>query len=85
MLKLCLQWLQLKSCPEIVSTEKSELADAVQKTGYPLVMKVIGPLHKSDIGGVVLNIKNILNYYANVITIIIFYKYPRTFFPEKEK
>ena len=36
-------------------------ADAVrfaQKVGYPLVMKVVGPLHKSDVGGVVLNVKN---------------------------
>ena len=36
-------------------------ADAVrfaQKTGYPLVMKVVGPLHKSDVGGVVLDVKD---------------------------
>ncbi len=26
--------------------------------GYPLVMKVVGPIHKSDVGGVVLNVKN---------------------------
>ncbi len=26
--------------------------------GYPLVMKVVGPLHKSDVGGVALGIKN---------------------------
>jgi acyl-CoA synthetase (NDP forming) len=26
--------------------------------GFPLVMKVVGPLHKSDVGGVVLNVKN---------------------------
>jgi len=26
--------------------------------GYPLVMKVVGPLHKSDVGGVVLNVEN---------------------------
>lgn len=44
---------------EIVISEKSELAGAVQNTGYPLVMKVIGPLHKSDVGGVVLNIKDL--------------------------
>ena len=36
-------------------------ADAVrfaQKVGFPLVMKVVGPLHKSDVGGVVLNVKD---------------------------
>ncbi len=26
--------------------------------GYPLVMKVVGPVHKSDVGGVVLNVKD---------------------------
>lgn len=29
-----------------------------RKVGYPLVMKVVGPLHKSDVGGVVLNVKD---------------------------
>ncbi len=28
-----------------------------EKLGYPLVMKVVGPIHKTDIGGVVTNIK----------------------------
>lgn len=27
------------------------------KIGYPMVMKVVGPVHKSDVGGVVLNVK----------------------------
>ncbi len=26
--------------------------------GYPLVMKVVGPVHKSDVGGVVLNVRD---------------------------
>jgi acetyltransferase len=26
--------------------------------GFPVVMKVVGPVHKSDVGGVVLNVKN---------------------------
>jgi len=31
---------------------------AVQKMGFPVVMKVVGPIHKSDVGGVVLNVKD---------------------------
>ena len=29
-----------------------------QTVGFPMVMKVVGPLHKSDVGGVVLNVKD---------------------------
>lgn len=42
---------------EVVST-KEELTALAGKTGYPLALKVIGPVHKSDVGGVTLNIKS---------------------------
>ena len=29
-----------------------------EEIGYPLALKVIGPVHKSDVGGVTLNIKS---------------------------
>ena len=29
-----------------------------EEVGYPLVMKVVGPVHKSDVGGVVLNVND---------------------------
>lgn len=32
--------------------DKANFAAACERAGYPLVMKVIGPLHKSDVGGV---------------------------------
>lgn len=35
-----------------------EAAAAAREIGFPIVMKVVGPIHKSDIGGVRLNIKN---------------------------
>lgn len=40
-----------------VSLEADCLSEA-HKLGYPLVMKVVGPVHKSDVGGVVLNVKD---------------------------
>lgn len=33
-----------------------KLLKATKEIGYPLVMKVIGPVHKTDVGGVVLNV-----------------------------
>lgn len=42
----------------VISSEK-ELLKAADEAGFPLVMKVVGPVHKSDVGGVTLNIKSI--------------------------
>jgi acetyltransferase len=36
----------------------SEAIKEVESLKYPLVMKVVGPVHKSDVGGVILNINN---------------------------
>ncbi len=41
---------------EVVVQDKDSLKQAAKTVGYPLVMKVIGPVHKSDVGGVTLNI-----------------------------
>ena len=43
--------------PEMVSISKEELTAFAQKVGYPVVAKVVGPVHKSDVGGVALNIR----------------------------
>lgn len=43
--------------PEQVSSSKDELIAFAEKTGYPVVAKVVGPVHKSDVGGVTLNIR----------------------------
>lgn len=42
-----------------VVDKKSQALDFAKEVGYPLVMKVVGPLHKSDVGGVTLNVRNI--------------------------
>ncbi|MCL1868474.1 MAG: acetate--CoA ligase family protein [Paludibacter sp.] len=44
--------------PEKVVKNVDDALDFVRKIGFPVVMKVVGPLHKSDVGGVVLNVKD---------------------------
>ena len=43
--------------PEKVSSSKDELINFASRVGYPVVAKVVGPVHKSDVGGVTLNIR----------------------------
>ena len=43
--------------PEMVSTSKDELVAFAERVGFPVVAKVVGPIHKSDVGGVALNIR----------------------------
>lgn len=42
---------------EIVSDNWKEIKAFAEKVQYPVVAKVVGPVHKSDVGGVVLNIR----------------------------
>lgn len=44
--------------PEMVSDSMSELTAFADKVGYPVVAKVVGPVHKSDVGGVALNVRS---------------------------
>ena len=41
---------------EAVTSNIDQAVDAAKDIGYPVVMKVVGPVHKSDVGGVSLNI-----------------------------
>lgn len=43
---------------EAVVDTKEAAVKAAEELGYPVVMKVVGPVHKSDVGGVVLNVKD---------------------------
>jgi len=55
------QLLSAASIPvvrEFSATALRTLMKAAHETGYPVALKVIGPLHKSDVGGVTLNIKS---------------------------
>ncbi len=44
---------------EVVTFNETEAVLAAMNTGFPLVMKVVGPVHKTDVGGVVLNVRNV--------------------------
>ena len=43
---------------EAVVKTKDDAISMANELGFPVVMKVVGPVHKSDVGGVVLNVKN---------------------------
>lgn len=49
---------QIPLVEELASTDKKELLDFARRIGYPVVLKVVGPVHKSDIGGVSLNVRS---------------------------
>ena len=48
----------IPTVPEFVSDKKDEVTAFAEKCGYPVVAKVVGPVHKSDVGGVALNIRS---------------------------
>ena len=48
----------IPTVPEFVSAEKEEITAFADRCGYPVVAKVVGPVHKSDVGGVALNIRS---------------------------
>ncbi len=43
---------------EAVAGTEIQAMHICRDLGFPLVMKVVGPIHKSDVGGVVLNVKD---------------------------
>ncbi len=57
---------------EGVFESRSGLTEWVAEVGYPVVMKVVGPVHKSDVGGVTLEIDNddsLLSEFDRMMTI----------------
>jgi acyl-CoA synthetase (NDP forming) len=44
---------------EAVVTDAEEAIKKAVEIGFPVALKVVGPLHKSDVGGVALNLKDI--------------------------
>ena len=57
---------------ERVISHEDELGQAAAETGFPLVMKVVGPVHKSDVGGVKLDItdsETLLKFFREMMRI----------------
>ena len=48
----------IPTVPEFVGHSKDEVVAFADKCGYPVVAKVVGPVHKSDVGGVTLNVRD---------------------------
>lgn len=45
-------------CREMTVYSEEEAVKAAHEIGFPVVMKVVGPVHKTDVGGVSLNIRS---------------------------
>lgn len=49
----------IERAKEAVTSTVNEAQKMAKEIGFPLVMKVVGPVHKSDVGGVVLNVTDL--------------------------
>jgi acyl-CoA synthetase (NDP forming) len=49
---------RIPTANEGIATDEATLRQLASEIGFPLVMKVVGPVHKSDVGGVALGIRN---------------------------
>ena len=56
--RLLLQAARIPLVEEFASSNIDELIAFAKQVKYPVVAKVVGPLHKSDMGGVTLNIRS---------------------------
>jgi acyl-CoA synthetase (NDP forming) len=48
----------IRRAGEAVVNDSEQAVAQAKLLGFPVVMKVVGPVHKSDVGGVVLNVKD---------------------------
>jgi acetyltransferase len=54
-----LDWAGIPRVPEHVATNAGDAADAAARYGFPVVVKVVGLVHKSDVGGVAVGIPDV--------------------------
>ncbi len=55
---------QIPQVREGIAASRKKLLGLAKEIGYPLAIKAIGPVHKSDVGGVTLNIKSDIHLLA---------------------
>ncbi|SNR61997.1 acetate--CoA ligase family protein [Lutibacter flavus] len=55
---------------EAICTSKKECKKVANELEYPVVMKIVGPVHKSDVGGIILNISSEEKLIASFDTIM---------------
>ncbi|MBB6610601.1 acetate--CoA ligase family protein [Pontibacter sp. Tf4] len=60
-----LQAAGIATAAQATIKSEAEAIVAAKELGFPLVMKVVGPVHKSDVGGVVIGIQNEQEVAAN--------------------
>ncbi len=53
-----LKYAGIPIAAEAVVNNETEASKSAAEIGFPVAMKVVGPLHKSDVGGVALNIRS---------------------------
>ncbi|TDA25208.1 MAG: acyl-CoA synthetase (NDP forming), partial [Archaeoglobi archaeon] len=56
--KELLEGYGIRTAKGVICGSEEEAVRAARAMGFPVVMKVHGILHKSDVGGVVLNVKS---------------------------
>ena len=54
--KQLLEFAKIPVVPEFICTSINQCKSAIETVGFPVVMKIVGPIHKSDVGGIILNI-----------------------------
>ena len=56
--KMLISYYGIPVTKGFMARSKDEALEAAKKIGYPVVLKIVSPdvLHKSDVGGVVLNV-----------------------------
>ncbi len=62
----------IERAKEFVINDQTAAIEAAREVGFPVVMKVVGPVHKTDVGGVVLNVKDedaVRTYFQRIMQI----------------